>query len=343
MSGSPRISVIDLAFNRKNYLVAGVASALDQTLPRDRYEILVYKNFEDAEIDAYLQANDVRTFTSDPSTRPRTLRTVLQDARGELLCFLDDDDLFTQDKLAFVDRTFSEDPTLGYLHNGFIVVDDNLRPFEQSPFVQPHERVYLPAGDGRTRPIPSNALNLLGYNTSSVSVRRDWLLPFLPLFESRDAELSDLMFLGCALASGCGFLADPTKLTYYRYHKSWSNILHYSLESVESIVEFDTLNLGALNLIEKAATNTPLAPLIADGKDYVRFHRSLFVDGADWRPRPRDFVRFLVGGFRQRDYAAFYLVPLHVFSKISPIHARKAYFLLAERYRHFSFQASSGT
>lgn len=342
MTGSPRISVILLAFDRKNYVIGGVASALNQTLPRDRYEILVYKNFEDPEIDAYLQANGVRNLTSEPASRPRTMRTVLQDARGEILSFLDDDDLFTPEKLAVVDRVFTEDPSLGFFHNGYLVVDEEEKPFAWSPFPQPEELVHIRAGDGRSRSLPANALRL-GFNTSSISVRRDWLTPFLPSFEGREAEWSDALLLACALVSGCGILADPAKLTHYRYHDSWTNILHYTMESVPRIAEVDTWNIRVLNLIAGFASNTTLAPLVANDLAYVRFHRSLFVDGVDWTPGPRDFVRFMMGGVQQRNFAAFYLIPLHVLSKISPTRARMAYFRLAERYRKYSFRPASGS
>jgi glycosyltransferase involved in cell wall biosynthesis len=341
MTEPPRISVILLAFNRMKYVKGGVASALNQTFPRDRYEILVFKNFEDPEIDSYLAANGVRSLTSPPTSRPRTMRTVLQEARGEILCFLDDDDLFLPDKLATVDRVFTEDPTLGYFHNGFVVVDEDLRPFDRTPFPQAERRVYIPAGDGRTRAVPPNVLRL-GFNTSSVSVRRNWLTPYLPSFEHREAEWSDTMLLCCALVSGCAVLADPTKLTHYRYHDSWSNILHYSMDSVGPLAEMDTVNVGVLNLIAGVATNSTLAPLVADDLVYARFHRSIFDDRADWRPRLRDFYRFLAGCLHQGNYAPFYIIPLHLLAKVSPVGARRTYFGLAERYRHHSYQSAPG-
>lgn len=342
MTGSPRISVILLAYNRKKYVRGAVASALHQTLPRERYEILVYKNFEDAELDEFLSANQVRNLTSEPTSRPRTLSTVLQDAQGELLAFLDDDDLFTPEKLAFVDRAFTEDRSLGYFHNGFVVIDDDGRPFERTPFPQVEQRVRIPAGDPRSRRLPPNALRL-GFNTSSVSVRRDWLSPFLPSFDPPEAELSDAMLLGCALASGCGLLMDPTKLSHYRYHESWSNLLHYSLDSVGPIVAFDTVAIGALNLLAAAGAGTTLAPLVVDDLAYARFHRSLFADRSDWKPRVRDFATFLMGGLRQSNFAAVYIIPLYFVSRISPLAARKAYFQLAEGYRKYSYRSSEGT
>lgn len=340
MVESVRVSVIILAFNRREYLRAAVASALDQTLPRDQYEILAFKNFEDAELDAYLRENGVRNFTSEPTARPRTMRTVLEEARADILCFLDDDDIFLREKLASVDREFSDDPTLGYYHNGFQVVDDELKPFDRAPFHQPGRRMLLPAGDWGARSLPSNALRL-GFNTSSVSVRRDWLGPFLPSFESREAEWSDAMMLACALISGRGVLVDPTVLTQYRYHDSWTNILHYTPDSVGPIADLDGLNIAVLELIGRLAVGTTLAPLVVDDLEYVRFHRSLFVDPPDWRPRAQDFVRFLIGSLQQQNFAPLYLIPLHVWARFSPLGARRAYFRLAAGQRRYSFRKAT--
>ena len=339
MASVPRLSVVVLAHDRRKYVKDAVASALDQTLPRDAYEVLVYKNFEDPDIDPYLQSSGVRVFNTPPGARPRTLRAVLREARGEVLCFLDDDDLFLPEKLAYVDRRFTEDPSLGYFHNGFVVVAEDGKPFDRTPFPQTGERVYLPSGDGRHRPVPPNALRL-GFNTSSVSVRRDWLTPFLASFEHRESEWSDALLLASALVSGRGVLVDPTKLTCYRYHESWTNILHYSPQSIGRIVELDRLNVAVLGLIGAFAAGTTLAPLVADDLTYVRFHQSVFADGINWRPRVRDYVRFAIGGLRQRNIAPLYLIPLHFLSKVSPSGARRGYFRLAERYRKHSFHAS---
>jgi Glycosyl transferase family 2. len=38
-----------MAYNRKEFLLEAVNSALNQTLPEDEYEIIVVKNFEDRE------------------------------------------------------------------------------------------------------------------------------------------------------------------------------------------------------------------------------------------------------------------------------------------------------
>jgi glycosyltransferase involved in cell wall biosynthesis len=337
MSEAPRLSVVILAYNRRQYLKGAVASALDQTLPRDRFEVLVFKNFDDPEIDEYLNAHGVRNITSPPSARPRTMRVVLEHARGEVLCLMDDDDLYTRDKLAFVDRAFTEDPSLGYLHNEYYVIDDSGKPFGHSPFPHLDQRVYIPAGDGRSRPLPGNALEL-GFNSSCVSVRRDWLGPYLEAFDRREAEWSDRILLCAALLSGRAVLADTSKLTRYRYHDSWSNVLHYSAETVGRVAEMDAQNIAVNQLIQQLSSGSPLEPWMREDITYVRFHRYLFAQPVDWTPRPQDFFDFLFSSIRRRNPAASYLLPLYFVSQVSRAGARKMYFDLASVFRQISFR-----
>jgi len=65
MAEKPYISVIITAFNRKNYLLYAVDSVLNQTISKEMYEIIVIKNFEDAEIDRYLESKNVRNIKID--------------------------------------------------------------------------------------------------------------------------------------------------------------------------------------------------------------------------------------------------------------------------------------
>ncbi|MGC9126572.1 MAG: glycosyltransferase, partial [Thermoplasmata archaeon] len=70
----PYISVIITAHNRKEFLKEAIQSALNQTLERSNYEILVIKNFKDEEIDRIIEQNGIRNiFTRDESTMGKIL------------------------------------------------------------------------------------------------------------------------------------------------------------------------------------------------------------------------------------------------------------------------------
>ncbi|WP_290705506.1 glycosyltransferase, partial [Ferroplasma sp. Type II] len=57
---NPYISVIIVAYNRKNYIKQAIESVLNQTLNQNLYEIIVVKNFEDMEIDDFINKNNIK-------------------------------------------------------------------------------------------------------------------------------------------------------------------------------------------------------------------------------------------------------------------------------------------
>lgn len=55
----PLLSVIVTAYNRKEFLLDALQSAVNQTVPRNKYEIICIKNFKDTKIDNYIKNNGV--------------------------------------------------------------------------------------------------------------------------------------------------------------------------------------------------------------------------------------------------------------------------------------------
>jgi len=57
MKNNPYISVIITAYNRREFLSDSFNSVKNQTLSRDKYEIIVTKNFTNDKIDNYIKKN----------------------------------------------------------------------------------------------------------------------------------------------------------------------------------------------------------------------------------------------------------------------------------------------
>jgi hypothetical protein len=71
---------------------------------------------------------------------------VLQEGRGEILRFIDDDDLFASDKLEVVDRVFNEKPSLGYFHDDFVEIDESGKPFVRASVPRVSHRINVREG-----------------------------------------------------------------------------------------------------------------------------------------------------------------------------------------------------
>ncbi len=88
------VSVVVLAYNRDRFVMDAVNSVLNQTLPRDRYEVVVVTNMPSVEkmvkdlADRVVRHDDARDGYAKG----------VEVSNGELVAFLDDDDMFDRGK-----------------------------------------------------------------------------------------------------------------------------------------------------------------------------------------------------------------------------------------------------
>ncbi len=231
MSGPPEVAVIVGAYGRRPYLVRAVRSVLAQTLARDRFELLVTKNFTDAGIDAELARGAVPTLLDDdPRIGPWLLRAVGR-TRAPLVAFLDDDDEFEPGRLAAVLEVLRANPGVGFYRNRVRVIDDGGSPIPVERW-RPHERdasfdasgpVLLgPGAKSSVVRYASDGVNA-GFNSSTMVVRRELLEGAFGEAFSR-TQLPDLaLYVLGALGPGSMYL-DDRRLTRFRYYGG--NVTH---------------------------------------------------------------------------------------------------------------------
>jgi len=219
----PSASVIVTAHDRRPYLRAAVESVLAQDVDRSTYELIVVKNFVDDGIDSFLDRAGVIRLLCTEQEACRKVAEGVRVARGGVLFFLDDDDLFESGKLRRVLREFQRDSDLVFCHNqvSFIGPDGaHLDVKEARPFglrtLGRARRVYL-ANGGDELGMERLAHSRPSFNTSSVAVRRDLVLAGFPYLLRLEGS-RDLFFLYLALVSGHALLFDEARLTRYRVH-----------------------------------------------------------------------------------------------------------------------------
>lgn len=164
-AASLRISVLVTSRTRREFLEEAVRSAADQTLAPDEYEIVVVKDFHDAEIDPKLARLGARLVTCESESIGTIMAAGLRACRGEVICFLDDDDVFEPTKLEAVRAEFARDPRLGYLHNGLTLFDEAGRPIGPAD-PKPGDRAFALSQDW-------------GFCSSCISLRPEVLAPAL--------------------------------------------------------------------------------------------------------------------------------------------------------------------
>ncbi len=188
------ISVIITAYKRKEFLPDALVSVLSQTLARDKYEIILIKNFEDENIDKLALENNIKTINMS-GTIGEYLYAGLNVAKGDIISFLDDDDMFFENKLKIVYETFQNNQNLIYYHNLPEFIDESKNPIE---------------GSGKAA----------SFNLSCISIRKAILKMDIvkKLF-----ILPDSFMLYSAFDNGGFIISGDEILSYYRVHNSTSN------------------------------------------------------------------------------------------------------------------------
>ena len=126
------LSVIICTYQRSQHLVKAVAAVAAQSMPADRFELVVVDNNpQDEDLSTEIEELS-RTYFAD---HPDHFRCVLcpfpglsharnagiSAARGEVLCFLDDDAIAAPDLLEQLLRTFRDHPTAGVVGGQIIL------------------------------------------------------------------------------------------------------------------------------------------------------------------------------------------------------------------------------
>lgn len=187
----PYISVIITAYDRIEFLLNAIKSVVNQTLDKKYYEIIVIKNFKDKVIDDYIMENNIIGIISSETSLGGKLIEALNVAKGHVISFLEDDDLFSTDKLEIVYNKFKADSNLCYYHNEHIPVNDKYD-------------IKDIRGNGD-----------ISFNLSSISVEKSIIR--INNIMKITLAIDNFMYLQ-ALESGKKIIKGEEKLTHYMYH-----------------------------------------------------------------------------------------------------------------------------
>ena len=128
---TPLVSVLVSCYNYEPYVVAAVESALAQTWTPVEV-VVVDDGSTDGSAERVRQRFGadarVRLLSQANAGQAAAMNAAVAAARGEVLCFLDADDLFEPDKCARVVAALREQPEAGFLVHGLTLVDADDRP-----------------------------------------------------------------------------------------------------------------------------------------------------------------------------------------------------------------------
>lgn len=211
----PLVSVIIPIYNSEKYISQTVRSVLSQT----------YQNFEIILIDDASEDNSfniagvltgkdsrIKLFKIDRAGRPSVPRNVgIKKASGELIAFLDSDDLWDKNKLQMQVRFLENNPLIFLVYNMCVTFGD-------VNFFSPYFEV-LPLWGRESKSFTDLVTRGNTLQPSSVMVKREFLLKLNGFDEDPELRIEDYdLWIRLSKLGNFGFI--PRILTYYRVHSS---------------------------------------------------------------------------------------------------------------------------
>lgn len=210
------VTAVVMAHGRREFLRQAVDSARAQVGVTGGYEVLVTKDFSDPYVD---QLPGLQLLDSTDSTAGDMIADAAGAAHGDILAFLDDDDIWEPGKIAQVLAVFGASPTLGYYGHGQSVIDEAGHPAPIGGAMWRRQRRLRSDIEIRP-PITGDVARTLWAdpgNDSSITLRREYLLQREPYLRRIRASIDTFLLWSCLLSTG-GLRFSRSALTRLRVH-----------------------------------------------------------------------------------------------------------------------------
>lgn len=210
------VSVIVTAFNRKNYILDALTSVVKLYVPPDiGLEIVVVKNFSDPSVDHFIAENRIIEVRAGNTPIGDYVILGLTASHGDWILILNDDDLFTNDKLSNL-YNYLKDENVGVIHNRQEFINDKLESIVPPAWNRRNYTILIFSHFNR-RSVRKFYRFHLWHNDSSYCIRREILYKFadkISLF-----NMIDNIFPVISVVDGKKFIAIPDRLTILRQSK----------------------------------------------------------------------------------------------------------------------------
>ena len=226
------ISVIVTAHNRKEYILEALASIADQTLDRKFYEVIVVKNYLDDDIDAQIEKYGYKNILCEETPVGAKLRDAVLKSEGNVIAFLEDDDLFHKEKLKAVFSYFNSETNLFMFRNCGEFINKNGKKYgiyTNNAFEEMKKFKWPDDFKGR------NFRNLkfaIDFNLGLMSIKREALINKLQFLE-RVIQSPDIFIFFSGLSDGKNIVVDGRVLTFIRRHGNEASMTFGSFKEVD--------------------------------------------------------------------------------------------------------------
>jgi glycosyltransferase involved in cell wall biosynthesis len=290
MSGQ-LVSVVIDNFNYARFLGEAIASALAQTHP-DVHVVVVDDGSTDESANVLAEyADRVEVVHKQNGGQASALNAGLAHCRGDVVIFLDADDVLHPEIAARVADVFAHQPATVQVPYRLEVVDVAGRP---NGLVKPPPDMELPAGDIAAAKL-TFPFDIVTVGTSGNAFRLEPLRRVAPIPEAEFADCADWYLVNVMPLLG---RITPLDLLGGRYRVHGANAYEtdgtgLDVEHVRKTVRYGLVTTGALERVSAELGLTPRYPEILSVSDIANRLISLRLDPAR-HPRAGDTVRRLL-------------------------------------------------
>ena len=318
-------TIIIIAYNRRTFISDSVRSVLSQNFPRENYEIIVSKNFEDIEIDRFLLQNDVKIIMNEKPGIGQRLNECILKSRGRIIAFLEDDDSWVKDRLSIVLDVYNANKQLGYYHNSYIPVNDAGKTTKE--WIH-HKNIrntsYITGGTGYGDVLPSLMRFSPDFNISSICISKELAVKIVGNLSKLSTAI-DLYFFLTALEFNFDLFLDERRLTRYMIHQS----------NMDKSGTFPEFILASLKVYREDLESTKYIHELLNNKNLKRIASSysleweIRINLLQGRGNRREMLRSIFSRvelfFYRRDHSKYFF-PISLLSIIFPVVVRRGYY-----------------
>ena len=259
---NPYISVIIPVFNRVNFVKEAIDSVINQTLEKEKYEIIVVTN-----VDVPLK-DGIKIVKSENKWQGAFIYDGIKEAQGEIICPLDDDDLFLPNKLKVVYDTFRKNSNIGLFKHPAIF--RNYLGKEFTPLLL--EKPLYVSNSSLNKKIMKEILKLgIGWNSSTLCFNKNILLEYKDCFEKIKLSVDSA---GYFFLSKYDIMVWDSPLSIYRIHKSHDYLFNEA--NIKQLIERNKIYYNDYIVINNCINNeivrSLMNRLIALSKITIKFY-----------------------------------------------------------------------
>lgn len=215
------ISVVLFDYNRDTFIRENISKLVNERKRID-FEIILIKSYKNEDIEKFLTLNNVKFIDlMENKLQSDYIKVAVQHSSGDLMLFLDDDDLFVDGKIEKVYNLFRDNPDLGYYHNNFTTIDENGKTIHNRNYKTPKfNKVFIKSDNkidyfNRNKNIKDLLRIRPDFNSSSIAIRKEILLK---IGEYEFNVRPDTFIMLSALTSDYSIMFDNEILTKYRIY-----------------------------------------------------------------------------------------------------------------------------